>query len=232
MHSLHVAAWSVLPFAFLLLAIAILPIVAERWWHSNLRKAIVSIGLAVPVVAYLGYLQWSEGQPGLHHLAEAVVEYIDFIVLLAALVTVAGGIAVQGQFRPTPLVNIGFLAFGAVLANLIGTTGASMLLIRPLLRINLVRQHRGHLPIFFIILVSNLGGLLTPLGDPPLFLGFLHGVDFFWTLSLWPHWLVVNGLVLAIALAWDSLAYRREPNKDAFPPRHGSFAAVAIPSAR
>jgi Na+/H+ antiporter NhaD/arsenite permease-like protein len=142
---------------------------------------------------------------------------------LGALYVIAGGIAVQGQYRPTPIVNVSILAFGAVLANFIGTTGASMLLIQPLLRINLIRQHRNHLPIFFIILVSNLGGLLTPLGDPPLFLGFLSGVEFFWTLSLWREWLFVNGLVLGIALVWDSICYRIEPARDQFPPRHGSF---------
>jgi Na+/H+ antiporter NhaD/arsenite permease-like protein len=223
MHELNVAVWSALPFALLLLAIALLPIVAEKWWHSNLRKGMLSIGLAVPVAAYLGYLQWAQGQPAVTELKHAVVEYVDFIMLLAALYTVAGGISVQGPFRATPLVNVGFLAFGAVLANVIGTTGASMLLIRPLLRINLARQHRGHLPIFFIFLVSNLGGLLTPLGDPPLFLGFLNGVDFFWTFSMWPHWLVVNGIVLAIALGWDAIAYRREPDPEKLTPAQASF---------
>src|SRR4051794_2818152 len=117
MHPLHVAPWSVLPFALLLLAIALLPIIAERWWHSNARKAIVSIGLALPAAVYLGYLEWGDGQPALQPLSHALLEYIDFIAILAALYTVAGGIAVQGQFRPTPLVNVGFLAAGAVLAN-------------------------------------------------------------------------------------------------------------------
>ncbi|MSQ97426.1 MAG: sodium:proton antiporter [Gemmataceae bacterium] len=220
---LLVTPWSVAPFVLLLLAIAVLPLVAEKWWHSNLRRAMISLGLAIPVAAYLGYLQWAERQPGLAVLEHSAIEYVDFIVLLAALYTVAGGIVVQGQFRPTPLVNVGVLAIGAVLANIIGTTGASILLIRPLLCINLVRQHRNHLPIFFIFIVSNLGGLLTPLGDPPLLLGFLNGVDFFWTLSMWPHWLVVNGSVLAITLIWDTLAYRREPDRTQFPPRHGSI---------
>ncbi|MBI1830497.1 MAG: sodium:proton antiporter, partial [Planctomycetes bacterium] len=206
MHEIHVAPWSVLPFACLLLAIAVLPIVAEHWWHSNLRKGLLSAALALPVAGYLLWLQWSEGQPGWATLTHALLEYVDFIVLLAALYTVAGGIAFQGQFRPTPAINIGFLAVGAVLANVIGTTGASMLLIRPMLRINLVRKNRGHLPIFFIILVSNLGGLLTPLGDPPLFLGFLGGVKFHWTFSMWPHWLFVNGCVLAIAAVWETIA--------------------------
>src|SRR5581483_1653810 len=113
------------------------------------------------------------------------------------------------------LINTLFLATGAVLANFLGTTGASMILIRPTLRINLARQSNRHIPIFFIFIVSNLGGLLTPLGDPPLFLGFLRGVPFFWTLSLWPQWLIANGLVLATFFAWDSWLYVREP-KDEF----------------
>jgi Na+/H+ antiporter NhaD/arsenite permease-like protein len=123
---------------------------------------------------------------------------------------VSGGIVVSGDMKGTPFVNTGFLAFGAVLANAIGTTGASVLLIRPLLRINSQRRHKNHLPLFFIFLVSNLGGLLTPLGDPPLFLGFLKGVPFFWTLALWPQWLCANGLVVAIFFIWEGLAYRRE----------------------
>ncbi len=222
MHPLHVAPWSIAPFVALLLSIAILPLAAPKWWHSNLRKAIVSIGLAIPAALYLLYLTYYEQQSGRAKLLHALQDYIEFIVMLAALYTVAGGIAIQGQFRPTPVVNVGILAFGAVIANLIGTTGASMLLIRPFLRINAVRQNRAHLPLFFIILVSNTGGLLTPLGDPPLFLGFLNGVDFFWTLSLTPHWLVANGCILSIAFIYDAIAYRREPNRDAFSPRHGS----------
>jgi hypothetical protein len=157
MHELHVAVWSVLPFVGLLLSIALLPLVAEKFWHSNRNRAIVSIGLAIPIVIYLLFLEFAEHQPGLEKLGHAVHEYVDFIAMLAALYTVAGGIVIAGQFRPTPWVNTGFFALGAVLANVIGTTGASMLLIRPLLRINLVRQNRSHLPIFFIILVSNLG---------------------------------------------------------------------------
>ena len=141
---MQVAPWSIAPFALLLLAIAILPLAAPKWWHSNWHKAIVSAAFGIPAALYLLYLEFGEGQPGLHNLAHAAEEYIDFIVMLAALYTVAGGIAIEGQFRPTPLVNVAILAIGAVLANFIGTTGASMLLIRPFLRINLIRQHRWH----------------------------------------------------------------------------------------
>src|SRR5206468_215742 len=127
------------------------------------------------------------------------------------LYVISGGIVVEGDFRPTPRTNTLFLLTGAVLANVIGTTGASVLLIRPLLRINRPRRYTAHLPIFFIFIVSNLGGLLTPLGDPPLFLGFLNGVPFEWTLSLWPYWLIANGTTLAIFFVWDTRAARNDP---------------------
>jgi Na+/H+ antiporter NhaD/arsenite permease-like protein len=165
---------------------------------------------AGPAVAYLLYFQWHTGQPTVPALVHELGQYVSFILLLGSLYTVSGGIVVRGDARPTPWTNAACLAFGAVLANLIGTTGASVVLVRPLLRINRSRRHVAHLPVFFIFIVGNLGGLLTPLGDPPLFLGFLDGVPFFWTLSLWPHWLVANGLVLAIFVCWDALAWRRE----------------------
>lgn len=218
---LDVSAWAVLPFAVLLLAIALLPLLGPHFWHNNLRKALVSAGLAVPVVAYLIYLHLTTERPVLGALIEALLEYVDFIVLLGALYTVAGGVVLQGHFRTSPLRNAGLLLLGAVLANFVGTTGASMLLIRPVLRMNHHRPNRAHIPLFFIFVVSNLGGLLTPLGDPPLFLGFLHGVDFFWTLRLWPVWLVGVGAVLAIFLVWDSLLSRSEPPEPS--------AALAVP---
>jgi Na+/H+ antiporter NhaD/arsenite permease-like protein len=150
-----------------------------------------------------------------HALIHELEQYASFIILLASLYVVAGGIVLRGDLQGKPLTNTGFLALGAVLANLIGTTGASMVLIRPVLRINQHRRHTRHLPVFFIFTVSNLGGLLTPLGDPPLFLGFLNGVDFFWTMRLLPHFLLANGLVLTVFLIWDSWAYRRETTSTA-----------------
>ncbi len=203
-------AWSVAPFILLLLAIAILPLATPHWWHHNRNRALVSAGFALPVAAYLLYLHWATGQDTLHPLAHELKNYVFFIVLLASLYTVSGGIVILGDIQGQPATNTLILAFGAALANLIGTTGASVLLIRPLLRINKERRNTRHLPIFFIFTVSNLGGLLTPLGDPPLFLGFLHGVPFFWTLSLWLEWLIANGIVLLIFLVWDGLAYRKE----------------------
>jgi Na+/H+ antiporter NhaD/arsenite permease-like protein len=202
--------WSAVPFLLLLLCIAVLPLAAGHWWHSNRNKGLVAAALALPTGLYLVFAQLVQGLPTLHPLHESILEYASFIILLGSLYVVAGGIVISGDPPAGPLTNTGILALGAVLTNLIGTTGASVLFIRPLLRINRYRKHRTHLPVFFIFTVSNVGGLLTPLGDPPLFLGFLNEVPFEWTLTLWPQWLVVNGSVLAIFHVWDTLALRRE----------------------
>lgn len=199
--------WMILPFVGLLLGIALLPMLAGHFWHSNLRKALVSTLFALPVIAFL----YTTGEPGLEMLQHALQEYSSFIVLLFALYTISGGIVVEGSFPATSLTNTLVLTLGAALANLIGTTGASMVLIRPMLRINRRRLNTSHIPVFFIFTVSNLGGLLTPLGDPPLFLGFLRGVKFFWTFQLWPQWLLANGIVLAVFFIWDTIAWVREP---------------------
>lgn len=198
--------WSILPFAILLLTIAFFPLVASHFWEPNKNKALVTAIIAVPLALYL----IAVGKEGQHALMHELAEYASFIILLASLYTVAGGIAVLGCLKPTPATNATFLAIGAVLANVIGTTGASILLIRPVLRINKPRLRVAHIPIFFIFIVSNVAGLLTPLGDPPLFLGFLKGVDFFWTLRMWPQWLFVNLVLLGLFLIWDSQAYKRE----------------------
>jgi Na+/H+ antiporter NhaD/arsenite permease-like protein len=207
---LDLPVWSVVPFILLLLAIAILPLAAGKWWHSNFNRGLVSAGFAFPIVAYLVYLYLATGQDTIQPLLHELKNYVAFILLLGSLYTVSGGIVVAGDLQGRPRTNTAFLAVGAVLANLIGTTGASVLLIRPLLRINKQRRFTTHVLIFFIFIVSNLGGLLTPMGDPPLLLGFLHGVPFFWTLTLWPQWLAANGLVLGIFFAWDTIACRRE----------------------
>jgi Na+/H+ antiporter NhaD/arsenite permease-like protein len=198
------------PFALLLLSIAVLPLVAGRWWHTNRNKALVVAIVAVPTAGYLLTL----GDPGRNALMHELAEYGSFISLLLALYVISGGIVLRGDLAGRPRTNLLFLAAGAVLANLIGTTGASMILIRPVLRINSERKLTGHIPVFFIFSVSNIGGLLTPLGDPPLFLGFLKGVDFFWTTALWKEWLLTNGMVLAVFYVWDTLSYRRESAED------------------
>ena len=207
---LHVPVWSAAPFVLMLLAIAVLPLVAGRWWHSNRNRAIVVAVISVPTAIYL----MSLGEAGRDALLHELAEYFSFISLLFALYVVSGGIVLRGDLPGRPRTNLLVLAAGSVLANLIGTTGASMVLIRLILRINSGRKRTGHIPVFFIFTVSNLGGLLTPLGDPPLFLGFLKGVDFFWTMSLWREWLFTNGLVLATFYVWDSIAYRRETPAD------------------
>lgn len=205
--------WSVLPFVGLLLAIALLPLVTEHWWHRNANKALVAVALALPVAGYL-VLVW--GMPGVHELLEKLREYTSFILLLAALYVISGGIYVEGSLSGTPLANTLLLLVGGLLASFIGTTGASMLLIRPLLRANRARQYRAHIVVFFIFVVSNCGGLLTPLGDPPLFLGFLKGVPFLWTLThLWLPWLVVNGALLAAFHLYDEVVLAREERERA-----------------
>jgi Na+/H+ antiporter NhaD/arsenite permease-like protein len=198
---------SILPFAGLLLSIAILPLATPHFWESNRNKGIVAALFALPILVYLPA---AFGAAGVAQLLEKAHEYVAFIALLGALFVITGGIHVRGSLSGTPLLNTVFLAIGAVLANLIGTTGASMLLVRPLLRANRSRQRKQHIFVFFIFVVSNCGGLLTPLGDPPLFLGFLKGVPFEWTLRLWPQWLFTVGLLLVLFRIWDERVFNRE----------------------
>ena len=201
---------TVLPFVCLLLAIAVLPLIAGHWWEPNRNKALVVAVLAAPVALYLT-TAW--GAAGSEVLLEKLEEYVSFIILLAALYVISGGIYVQGSLSGTPLANTGLLAIGALLANVIGTTGASVLLVRPLLRANASREDKTHVVVFFIFVVSNCAGLLTPLGDPPLFLGFLKGVPFEWTLQLWPQWLLVNLALLVIFNLWDQVVLGREEQR-------------------
>src|SRR5262245_11468555 len=161
MPPLDLPLWAAAPFGLLLLAVALLPLLADRFWQRNRNKALVAGALALPVVAYLLYLGPGSGWRSTDALIHELRQYASFIILLASLYTVSGGIVLSGNIRARPLTNAAFLALGAVLANVIGTTGASMLLIRPLLQINRERRHTRHLPVFFIFLVSNLGGVLT-----------------------------------------------------------------------
>ncbi len=199
--------WSVFPFLGLLGCIALLPLFASHWWEHNRNKAIIALGLSLPVV---GVLWGMFGSRGAHALHESLHEYLSFVCLLGALYIISGGVYVKGSLSGTPLVNTGVMAFGAVIANLVGTTGASVLLIRPLLRANASRTRKAHIVVFFIFIVSNCGGLLTPLGDPPLFLGFLKGVPFLQTLSLWKQWAFVNTLLLVIFNIWDQKVFNKE----------------------
>jgi len=202
----HLATWSVAPFIALLLCIAVLPLAWPHHWEPNRNKGLVAALLGIPVAVYL--LQF--GESGQHALLHAGKDYVSFIVLLLALFTISGNIYVQGSLSGTPLVNTLMIGLGAVLANFVGTTGASMLLIRPLLRANQARQKKVHLVVFFIFIVSNAGGLLTPLGDPPLFLGFLAGVPFTWTFQLAKQWGFVCGVLLVLFHLWDQVVFNKE----------------------
>ncbi|MBX2796674.1 MAG: sodium:proton antiporter [Myxococcales bacterium] len=207
--------WSILPFAGLLLSIAILPMVAEHWWHSNRNQLIVAVGWASPVFLWLTYTALTDhgtvGHDAAHGLEHAIEEYLSFIALLGSLYVISGGILLRGDLEGKPHVNTAFLAIGAVLSNVIGTTGASMLLIRPMLRTNAQQKHTWHIPLFFIFLVSNIGGALTPIGDPPLFLGYLRGIDFWWTLEhLWMLWAPVVVVLLVMFFFLDRYYYQQE----------------------
>jgi Na+/H+ antiporter NhaD/arsenite permease-like protein len=195
--------YTMLPFVAMLLAIALFPLWLPHWWESNRNKLAVAAALGAPVlVVYL-----ARHPDALVHMA---VDYVSFIILLGGLYVIAGGVRLTGDLEATPRVNTAFLATGSLLASLVGTTGASMLLIRPLLQTNQDRERVTHTVVFFIFLVSNIGGMLTPLGDPPLFLGHLQGVPFAWTLRLWGPWLTMTAALLLLFYAWDSLEHARE----------------------
>ena len=202
------SAWWGVPFAGMLLSIALMPLFAARVWHHHQGKIAGGWALLFLVPFALVHGAGVTGGALVHTL---LAEYIPFIALLVALFTASGGIYVRGNLHGSPGLNVGILALGSVLASLMGTTGASMLLIRPLLRANDNRKHNAHVVVFFIFTVSNVGGSLTPLGDPPLFLGFLKGVSFFWTATaLLPQTLFLIGALLAIFWVVDSWLYRRE----------------------
>jgi Na+/H+ antiporter NhaD/arsenite permease-like protein len=195
--------WTVGPFVLMLLAIAVCPLAVPHWWERNRNKLVVAAVLGAPILI----LYLMRRPAAILGMAE---EYVSFIVLLGGLYVISGGILLRGDLEATPTTNTAFLAVGAGIASFIGTTGASMLLIRALLQTNRERQQVRHTVIFFIFLVSNIGGMLTPLGDPPLFLGYLQGVPFAWTFRLWPQWLFMTAVLLAAYFVWDTRVYARE----------------------
>ena len=198
--------WSVIPFVGILLSIAVFPLVAENFWHHHFGKvsAFWSLLLAVPFV-------FAYGGEAIHEILHTyLLEFFPFIILLWALYTVAGGILMRGAPAGTPVNNCIILALGTALASWIGTTGAAMLFIRPYIRMNAFRKSKVHLMIFFIFLIANIGGALTPLGDPPLFLGFLQGVEFFWTLKLFPAMIFTVAILFVIFFVWDTYMFRKE----------------------
>lgn len=199
------SAWSILPFGLMLLSIAIGPMIAEKWWDKNRNKLALTLLLSVPtaVLLYVGGM----GEELYHQMLS---DYVPFIILLAALFIITGGIHLEGDIKAKPWVNTCFLAVGWVLASIMGTTGAAMLLIRPLIATNQQRKYVKHTILFFIALVANVGGLLTPLGDPPLFMLFLRGAEFMWFMNMLPEWLFVGGVLLAMYYALDSYYYYKK----------------------
>jgi Na+/H+ antiporter NhaD/arsenite permease-like protein len=198
--------WSAIPFVGILLSIAIFPLVAPRFWHHHFPKISAAWALifAIPFLFVYPHHAWHE----ILHIY--FLDYIPFIILLWGLYTIAGGIYIKGSLKGSPEINTLLIFIGTVLASWVGTTGAAMIMIRPLLRANAERKYKVHCVVFFIFLVANIGGTLTPLGDPPLFLGFLHGVNFFWTLSLVPELLFVAVILLGIFYIWDRFLYAKE----------------------
>lgn len=199
------SAWSMIPFGLMLLTIAVAPLLVEHWWESNKHKLTVALFLGVPTAVCL----IAGGM--LHELEHQLFgDYIPFIVLLLALYVVTGGIHLSGDIKAKPWVNTLFLGLGWLLASFMGTTGAAMLLIRPLLTTNQQRDHKVHTVLFFIALCANCGGLLTPLGDPPLFMLFLRGAEFTWFFSMWTPWLFTGVLLMIIYYLLDTYYYKRE----------------------
>ncbi len=198
--------WSVVPFVGILLSIAVFPLVAPTFWHHHYPK--ISFAWALIFGLPFVYFYGSEAIHEIIHIY--VIDYIPFIILLWGLFTASGGIVVKGSLAGTPRINVVILLIGTILASWMGTTGASMALIRPLIRANRTRRFKVHTVVFFIFLVSNIGGSLTPLGDPPLFLGFLHGVPFFWTFNIFPHMLITSIILLILYFAIDTILFKKE----------------------
>ncbi len=202
---MNIPLLSLLPFVLILLAIAILPLFWNHRWEQNKNKLIIASILSLPIIVFL--IQNGLG----HRLIKTILfDYIPFIVLLGSLFVITGGIHLSGDIEAKPLINLAFLSIGTILASIMGTTGAAMLLIRPIIQTNKEREFKIHTILFFIAVVANCGGLLTPIGDPPLFMLYLRGVPFTWFLKLLPEWLFTNGLLLLIYFIVDSYYYKKE----------------------
>lgn len=198
--------WSVLPFLGILLSIALFPLFTPNFWHHHFPKvsAFWALAFAIPFILFYK-------SPAVHEIIHIyVIDYVPFIILLWSLFTISGGIYIKGSLKGTPAVNSIMLLIGTLLASWIGTTGASMLMIRPILKSNSWRKHNVHTIVFFIFMISNIGGALTPLGDPPLFLGFLHGVPFFWTLKLIPIMAFAIVILISLYFIIDTYYFRKE----------------------
>lgn len=199
----QIELWMLIPFGVMLLSIAVAPLIAPRWWDKNINKLLYTLLVAIPTAILL--VKYGLGEPLMEQILE---DYIPFIVLLATLFVVTGGIKVHYATTPTPLANSIMLIIGYCIASLVGTTGAAMLLIRPLLEINRQRTHKAHTVMFFIAMVANCGGVLSPLGDPPLFLLYLRGASFGWFQSMYEQWAFVGGCLLVIYFLIDTYIYK------------------------
>lgn len=204
-----ISIFGIIPFALMLLSIAVLPLATPHFWDRNRNKLIVSLFLGIPTGIWLMANNFS-GE--LMH--SIFYDYIPFIILLGSLFIITGGIYLDGDLEAKPMVNLTFLAIGSLLASFMGTTGAAMLLIRPLLKTNRRKKHKTHIVLFFIATVANCGGLLTPLGDPPLFMLYLRGVPFFWFFTLFKEWLVMNFFLLTIFYLVERYFYKKENKAD------------------
>jgi Na+/H+ antiporter NhaD/arsenite permease-like protein len=196
--------WSIVFFVSLLLCIAVFPLINSEWWGK--KYGYVSLALAIPAAILVLFQDWLL----LYHV---ILEYISFIILLGSLFIISGGIVIKIGARGAPKLNLLLFFAGALFASIIGTTGASMVLIRPLIRANKWRKQIIHIFVFFIFIVSNIGGLLTPLGDPPLFLGFLRGVPFFWTFKLIPFWLFTVFILLVLFFVIETFYEKRKSGR-------------------
>jgi Na+/H+ antiporter NhaD/arsenite permease-like protein len=206
----HLPVWSIIPFVGILLSIALCPLLTPHFWHHHFGK--VSLGWAILFAVPFWYFYRDVALYNMFHIY--LIDYIPFIILLWGLFTIAGGIVVRGSIKGTPIVNTIMLLIGTILASWVGTTGAAMVMIRPVLRANKNRENKVHVVCFFIFLVANIGGSLTPLGDPPLFLGFLHNVPFFWvTTAVLPHMLLTSLILLALFFVLDTFYYRKEHDR-------------------
>lgn len=203
---INISYFSMIPFILMLASIAVLPLKFNHFWEKNRNKLYIAIALSIPVV---GYLLYNNFGTELYHTI--MFDYLPFIILLGSLFTITGGILLTGDLEAKPLINTVFLGLGALLASLMGTTGAAMLLIRPIIKTNKERTFKVHTVLFFIGIVANCGGLLTPLGDPPLFMMYLRGTPFTWFLTLFQPWLFTNILLLIIYFFVDSYFHKKEP---------------------
>lgn len=205
-NSASISLWSILPFIFMLASIAVFPLFWNHFWEKNKNKLIVAIIFSIPTIIYLLVVNLEES------LTETMVfDYLPFIILLGSLFTITGGIFLTGDIKAKPRTNTLFIIIGAVLASFMGTTGAAMLLIRPVIQTNKERMYKVHTILFFIGIVANCGGLLTPLGDPPLFMMYLRGAPFTWFFNLFIEWLVTNGILVIVYFLVDSYFYKKEP---------------------